>query len=117
MTTAEGRVEAVVIGMERAKVRWIKVPTEDDTVNLHISRLPLSRIDTKDATLDDVDPIHHIYLSYWMASLAYLKPDADTFDPQASQRYGQMFNEYCAMVRREKSRYENKPRTVAYGGL
>lgn len=117
MTTSEGRVEAMVIGMERGKVRWIKVPEADDTVNLHISRLPLAKIDSKDSTLDDVEDIHHVYLAYWMASLAYLKPDSDTYDPSASQKHGQMFTEYCAQVRREKSRYEHKPRTVAYGGL
>lgn len=113
---ASGNVTAMIVGMERNKVRWNKTPTVDDEVDLLVFRLPLTTIDAADQEFE-IDEIHHLYLAEWMSHRAYLKPDVETFDKQASDRARMNFENYCAQVSAEQRRYKQKPRAVRYGGI
>jgi len=113
----QGPVRYGVIGMQRNKIRWLKVPVVDDVVNLIIHRLPFSTIDDFDQEFDDVDEDHHLHLVDWMKHLAYSKQDADTFDAKKAVEYKAAFEGYCGFVRGEMERYKSKVRTVAYGGI
>lgn len=112
-----GNVTHMVVGMQRNRAKLIKVPAADDTLNLIIDRMPIERIDRQGAELSDVDEEHHLHLINWMSHLAYMKKDADTFDPRGSEEAGRLFTAYCEQVKREKERYKHKSRSVAYGGI
>lgn len=113
----EGPVRFMVIGLERTKVKLINVPVVNDTIEMEIYRLPLDKLTDKGQELPDVQEEHHIYLVDWMEHLAYLKHDADTFDPQASNAAEDRFKSYCSMAKGEWERFKHKTRTVSYGGL
>ncbi len=113
-STAQGPVRKMIIGAEKNKVRWVSVPAVDDTVNLHIYRLPLSHITDDTHTLDDVDEDHHIYLLDGMKHLAYKKQDAETFDKTKSDESETAFKNYCAFVKAEWERKKHKTRVVQY---
>lgn len=109
-----GPVTKMIHGMERGKVAWVKTPEFDDTVDLHIYRLPLERIVDRSNTLSDVDEDHHIYLIDWMKHLAYKKQDAETFDKSKSDECEAQFRAYCEQCKREWERYKHKNRVVQY---
>lgn len=117
MDTSVGSVTHMVIGMQRNRARLIRVPAVDDVIQLLIYRMPLDRIDTPGAELTDVDELHHMHLTDWMSHLAYMKKDADSFDPKGSEAAGKRFADYCAQVKREQERYKHKSREIAYGGI
>jgi hypothetical protein len=111
-----GTVTRMVIGEERNKCRWISIPDADATVRLAIARLPLDDL-TADGQELEVAPEHHVPLIDGMMALAYLKQDADTFNPKAAEEGAVRFRAYCDQVWKEWERYRHKPRTVSYGGL
>lgn len=112
-----GPVRYLVIGMQRNKVRLVNVPEVDDEVNLIVYRTPLESVASPNKELTDVDEVHHVHLMDWMNHLAYLKQDADTYNPRESADAEQRFRAYCLQVTGENSRYMHKPRSVAYGGI
>lgn len=112
-----GVVRYLVHGMQRGKARLVQIPEADDTIDLHIYRAPLDKITGDDQELTDVEEDHHIHLLDWMKHLAYKKQDADTFNPQASEKGKQDFEAYCKFVKAEFERYKHKTRIVSYGGL
>ena len=112
-----GPVRYGVIGMQRNKIRWVQVPLVDDIADLHVYRMPLTVIDGPGQEIADVDEEHHLHLLNWMKSLAYMKSDADTFDPKKAQESEAKFRGYCEQVKSEWQRYKHKTRTVSYGGI
>ena len=114
--TDTGAVMAGILGMEKNKIRWFRVPSESDTCRMHIYRLPYPRISTQQGTLE-VDVQHHIHLISGMKELAYQKEDSETFDKAAYERNKSIFADYCEKVRQEEERQRFKPRVVRYGGL
>lgn len=117
LDTTTGSVHSGVIGMERNKIRWINVPAADDTAELIIRRLPRARLTEDDDELVDIEVDHHINLLDWMKHKAYLKQDADAFDPDKAALCKAKFEEYCNLSRAEGERYKHKARSVAYGGI
>ena len=113
----EGPVQFGVIGMEKGKIRWINIPVEDDIADAIIYRTPLCDITTFDQDFTDVEDDHHIHLLDGMKKYAYLKKDADTYDPKSSDKAGIDFEAYALNVKAENERYQHKTREVAYGGL
>lgn len=113
---ASGSIDTMIIGMEKNVVRWGKTPVVDDEVELLVFRLPLVGIDDVEQELE-VEDTHHASLSFWMSHLAYLKPDTETFDKQASDRAKANFESYCAQAASEQRRNKQYVRTVAYGGI
>ncbi len=60
---------------------------------------------------------HHLAMLLWMKHLAYNKQDADTFDKERADKMDAAFRSYCFDAKSEKARRNQKPRTIAYGGL
>lgn len=112
-----GPVVAMVIGMQRGIVRWVNVPEADETIKLHVYRLPLNDITCGGQEFVDIDDQHHIYLLNAMKALAYRKQDAETFDKALAEENEVAFARYCALVKSEFEREKHKTRVVAYGGL
>lgn len=115
--THTGPLCALVVGLERGKVRWTPIPAENEDVQLLVYRLPFEHITDTDQEFTGVEEQHHIHLVERMKELAYLKEDKETYDPKRSVECGGRFRSYCDQVKREWERYKHKPRTVAYGGI
>jgi hypothetical protein len=111
-----GRVDYMLTGEERGKVRWISVPTENATVELAIARMPLTTLTTTQLVLE-VPAEHHVYLIEWMKHLAYNKQDGDAFNPKTSTESEMRFRAYCDFVWKEWERYRHTHRSIAYGGI
>lgn len=112
-----GPIRCMVIGMQRGVVRWINVPEVDETVNLHVYRLPLDDITGDAQELTDVDEHHHVHLLSGMKALAYRKQDAETFDRARADENELRFARYCSAVKAEHEREKHKTRVVSYGGI
>lgn len=116
LTSIQGPVRAVVLGMEEHSVRWLDVPLANDTATLSVYRLPLRTITTTKTPLE-IDEQHHRSLLLWMKHLAYARQDTDTHNEQLSQRYEADFRAYCREAKAEQDRARSKVRVVAYGGI
>lgn len=118
ITQDPGPIDYMIIGMEDNRARWVRVPMEDDRVNLIVYRRPLCRFDIdKIPTEFEIDEIHHIHLLKWMRSLAYAKQDPDTFNPKFASENQVQFEYYCRQARSDWERKRHKPRSMAYGGI
>lgn len=111
-----GDVTAIVLGVENNKVRWLKVPTTEDTCRMNIMRLPYPRIKDDNSCLE-IDEQHHMALLYWMKHMAYSKQDAETYDSQLAEDAKAAFLEYAANARDDKERQRYKPRVVQYNKI
>lgn len=70
-------------------------PTETDTLNLAVRRLPLDTLEWSDRTVEIAEPAerYHESLLEWMCMQAYLKRDADTFDKELAGRHQGLFTD------------------------
>lgn len=113
-----GPVSAIVIGLERTKIRIWPVPAEDVVIETTVFRLPLQPVNnaTKSQQLE-VDVQHHTHLLRWVKSRAYGKQDSEAFDKTKAREFEQSFLQYCEDSKIEDRRLRHKTRVVAYGGL
>lgn len=111
-----GDVRAMILGVTKGKIRWLKVPTESDTCRMHVMRLPYPRIEDEGDCLE-IDEQHHIHLLKWMKHLAYSKEDAETYDRDLADKNEVAFKQYCRDAKTEEEGQRFKPRVVHYGGL
>lgn len=113
-----GHVEAIVIGMDEATVRYLKTVDLADTLQLIVDRMPL-----QDITMDEPDaapeiiPPHHIHLVTHMMAKAFGNQDAEVFNKSKAIEKTAEFKAYCEKCFKEKERRKHKTRVVAYGGL
>ena len=113
-----GPLNAIIIGMEDAKVRVWPVPDETVTVKLTVFRYPLVTISDANADTElEIQPQHHAHLLMWVKYRAYMKQDAETFNRTKADEFKAAFDAYCAQVKEEQRRARLVPRSVAYGGL
>jgi hypothetical protein len=112
-----GPLKALVIGIEKHKVRLYPVPALDAVVQLIVDRLPLTKITDVGDQEFEIDEQHHEPLLAWMKAQAYGKQDAETFDKSKADKYEAWFRAYCMAAKREKERAMHKTRVVAYGGI
>lgn len=70
-------------------ISFIGIPIEADTALLDVIRLPI--LLEHDDDVPEIDEIWHPDLVFGITELAYLKRDADTFDPKKSERDGAIF--------------------------
>lgn len=119
LDSTTGPVLYMVIGMERNKVRWLRVPEVDDNARLLIYRLPLRNVTEGDMDFEfsEIGEEHVEHLLLWMKARAYGKQDAETFDRARRDEMKNAFESYCFDVKQEWERYKHKTRIVAYGGL
>jgi len=115
-----GNVSHMVVGLGRnaasGGVRWHMIPKDNDTVQLSVMRLPLSKVEPG-FEFDEIGEEHHYHLLLWMKHLAYGKQDAETFDRGRRDEFERKFREYCGQATREWDRYRTHTQVVAYGGL
>jgi len=111
-----GTPKFLVLGIEEHKARLYPTPVVADTVQLHIDRMPLKKIDDSDQLLE-VSDRHFRGLLLRVKALAYTKQDAETLDRDKAQRFDGEFAAYCEQARKEKERAKHKTRVVAYGGI
>lgn len=117
MDESPGPVRYMLLGAQQHQVQWLQVPLVDDSANLVIHRLPLTKITGDGQDFVDVNEEHHFPLLYWMKALAYRKQDAETFDRAKSSENDALFRQYCFEAKAELERKKHKTRVVAYGGL
>lgn len=121
LDTTPGPVRYMVIGAESGKCKWIQVPEADDEAQLHVYRLPATKIEPDGSNLDfDFDEIgeeHVPNLVLWMRHRGYKKHDGEVFHPGRSDEFKAAFIAYCDQTKREWERYKHKNREVQYGGL
>lgn len=72
-------------------ITFIGTPTEADTALIDISRLPV--LLENDDDVPEIDEIWHPDLIFGVTARAYLKRDADTFDPKRAARDEMKFEE------------------------
>lgn len=111
-----GPVSAAITNMEANKLRLVDTPVANDTLSAIVYRLPLVTV-VSNATLLEIDELHHYHLLDWMKHLAHKKQDAETYDRGRSDEFARAFYEYCMQAKAERERREHKPRAVNYGGL
>ncbi len=112
-----GLLRAMVIGIERHKVRMWPYPSETMTVSMTVFRLPLVEITSDGDQEFEIDVEHHRHLLHWMRHLGYLKQDSETFDKSKSEEFEGRHLAYCTKVKEEEARKRNKTRFVRYGGI
>lgn len=119
MDNSSGPVRYMVVGQDRAQVRWLQVPAADDVAQLSVYRLPLDTIAEGSTTFEfpEIGEEHHEHLLLWMKARAYGKQDAETFDRGRRDENKRMFEEYCSNAKAEWERYKHKTRVTSYGGL
>lgn len=115
--TATGSPKLFVTDEQTGKARLIPGPINDGTINLSVIREPLAGITDENSPLELIDSSHQRALLLYCKQMAYEKQDADTFDPNASMKYGAMFLAYCRKVKDGQTRKQRRVGTVAYGGL
>lgn len=112
-----GMLRAMVIGIERHKVRMWPYPNETVNVDMTVFRLPLVEITDVGDQEFEVDVEHHRHLLHWMRHLGYLKQDTETFDKSKANEFEAKHIAYCAKVKEEEARKRHKTRFVRYGGI
>lgn len=120
-----GEMRALVAGLTDGYLRaWPKpndlsarVQQGGDFIvlNMDVFRLPLHDLADGDQGLE-IQPQHHRHLVLWMRSLAYLKQDADAYDPRSAEKYDVQFRQYCSRARTEQERARRVIGTTRYGG-
>lgn len=117
--TLTGPLAAIVIGMQFDQVRLLPIPTDADTIDMVVYRLPLNDIDiTTGQTQNFEIPAQHVRgLLYWMKHLAHMKQDAETFDKGKAEEFRQQFIGYCEQAKHERERREHTAGITAYGGI
>jgi len=113
---APGPARRLVQGLEKGKLRAWPMPNENDTVEIRVFRLPLTKIDGDDQDLE-VDEQHHLALLLWAKHRAYGVEDADVFDRRKSNEYEEKFRAYCAAAKTEQGRARHDAGNVMYGGI
>jgi hypothetical protein len=116
MDTTSGPVHGLILGLERNKLRWNRIPAINDRARLAVVRLPLKAIDATSTRLE-IDEQYHEGLLLWMKKRAFDKVDAETGSFDKSAAYEQAFRAWCEQCRLEGQRREHVPREVVYGGL
>ncbi len=111
-----GRVRVIVWGLEDGKVRVWPKPTEDETIELAVFRLPLTSVTDEDSTFE-IPEQHHLHLLNWVKSRSYLKQDTETIDKNKARDFEQRFIAYCDESTGEQSRSRRSTGATSYGGF
>jgi hypothetical protein len=78
-------------GIQVRTITFIGTPKAADTAYLDVVRLPV--LLESDSDVPEIDEIWHPDLVFGVTGLAFLKRDADTFDPKKSERDMAIFEE------------------------
>jgi len=109
--------EMYIIDESDKQITLYPIPVIDDTLHLIYYRLPLVSLDWGSNSNDvEMPEEYQIDMLDYAAHMAYLKDEANTFDPQRSEYYRQKFttNFTDTSVYGELRRKRSKGRTVRY---
>lgn len=112
---ADGDPRALVPDADDKHYLLDHVPLADGTLSLVVYRLPLRRVDDKDATMEVPDRYFDTVLS-GMKARAYMKNDAETFDRDAADRNEATFQAKIRAAYGAFRRQREPVRVVEYGG-
>jgi hypothetical protein len=112
-----GKVRYMLIGSKPNTVRWLGIPTVDDSVDLTVYRLPLVTVDSIEHQLDEIDDQNHLALVDRLKFHVFKRPGTSFFNLQLAQAFDGAFRTACQLANAEQDRYKFKPRTVGYGGI
>jgi len=122
-TTATGTPRLLVADMDQSKARLVPIPTQDDTINISVFRMPLSPITYDNVagalsgTLEVTDEEHQRVMLLHAKALAYQKQDADVQNMQLAGELQRAFYEGASRIKSELKRARRRAGTVRYGGL
>lgn len=88
-TAGSGGNPSCYINEPGNKIIFVLAPSVADIADLVISRLPLTSFTLQ--TSPEVNIQYHEDLVDWAAHLAYMKPDAETFNPEMAKYYKDKF--------------------------
>lgn len=111
-----GTPAAIITDIEAGKGRLFPIPTADDTMDLIVYREPLEEIEDVSADLE-IDNKFRRTLIHRVCALAYLKDDAETYNPTNSQN---RMTQWFSKLEEAKAFYKKKTRrfgVTTYGGI
>lgn len=112
---ATGTPRYAVTDLEAGKARLVPTPTANDMIEWSVYRLPATI--SEDCDDPEIESQYHYHLLTYAKFKAYMKQDAEVFDPGKAQIYRQ---EWEDVLIEADSRQKVKRRTlgvVAYGGI
>jgi len=118
--TAKGSPVTIITDLEKDKGRLVPIPTINDTINLHVYRLPLLDIDIDNCDAFEItETEYQTGLIYYMKFLAYQKNDADVFNIDLSNLAKELADDFMKDARNalRRQRFSSTVGAVAYGGL
>lgn len=98
-------------------VRIVPIPSQDDIVELIVEHLPLNTVTCDSPALEVTELEDQLIIMDYMRSLAFLKQDADTYDPELSAKFARLFDSAADERRREIKRTRFRARSTRYGGI
>lgn len=113
--TGNDTVNAAVVGTWPAGTRVLQTTRKE--LELNVYRLPLNDIDETSSAFELTDVRHQRALVHYMKYRAYMKQDADTYDPKSSERSRATWELELTEIKREIKRKRFRMHTVRYGGL
>lgn len=118
--TDTGTPSYVVVDYDTGTLRLYKTPLIDDTINILAYHLPLEDMDWNTAVIDtpEIREEYQIDMLAYAAHLAYQKDEANTFDPQRSEYFRQLFAQKFSDTSAygDTRRRRTTGRTIRYGG-
>lgn len=107
-----GTPRALITDMEIDKGRLVPIPTEADTLEMSVYRLPLNTVTTASTELEITDARHQRHLLLGMKALAYDVHDADVRNEVLALDYRARFEAACREVKWELLRRRDKQWTT-----
>lgn len=116
----KGQVQTYLVDYNDPRIRFYRIPTVVDTVQLFVQRLPFVSLSWDNNNTEvELKPEWQAPMLYHAISLAYLKDEANTYDPKRSDifkaKFDSEFPETSAYAQVQK--YRNSFRGVSYGGV
>ena len=114
---ATGSPRLFVTDEQTNKARLVPIPTEAETLQLSVVRLPINDIIDDGSVLELTESMHQRSLLMFCKAMAYEKHDADSGNGQLAMTNKAQFYQYCKMTKSRQTRKQRRVGTVRYGGL
>jgi hypothetical protein len=112
-----GQARILSTNISEGLVRLVPIPADDDVVELIVEHLPLNTVTCDLPQLEVTELEDQLTIMNHMKHLAFLKQDADTYDPELSSKFGRLFDNQADERRREIKRTRFRARATRYGGI
>ena len=105
----------LVLGESEDAARITYIPMVAGALKLIVYRLPLASLMDVDVE-PEIAVEHRPTMLFFAKYLAYMKPDAETFNKDTAEFNLTLFTANCEKARKEKGRMKHRYRAVRYGG-